>query len=407
MKKIVLAYSGGLDTSVILHWLKKKYDAEVIAYCADIGQEEELSGLEEKAAATGASKTYILDLVEEFAADYVYPAIRAGAIYEMRYLLGTSIARPLIAKKQVEIALQEGATGVSHGATGKGNDQVRFELGYMALGSHLDIISPWREWEFEGREDLIAYAEAEKIPITASREKPYSMDRNLLHISYEGGILEDPYREPDESMFIWTKSLEEAKDKPEYIEIEFERGNAVALDGQKMSPAGVIKKLNRLGADHGVGRVDIVENRLVGIKSRGVYETPGGTILHAAHRDLESITLEREIQHLKDELSIRYARLVYNGRWFDTERESLQKMIDHTQENVSGVVKLQLYKGNARVVGRKSPVSLYSGDLASFEKNIDYDQADAAGFIRIYGLSTRMSYNKVGLEKLDEKPFNK
>ncbi len=396
MKKIVLAYSGGLDTSVILHWLKKQHQAEVIAYCADVGQEEELSGLEEKAAATGASKTFVVDLVEEFASDYVFPAIRGSAIYEMRYLLGTSIARPLIAKKQVEIALSEGATGVSHGATGKGNDQVRFELTYMALGSHLEIISPWREWDFQGREDLISYAETENIPVTASREKPYSIDRNLLHISYEGGILEDPYREPDESMFIWTKSLLQAKSEPEYIEIEFHKGNAVAVNGEKMSPAGILKKLNALGSAHGIGRVDIVENRLVGIKSRGVYETPGGTILHVAHRDLESITLEREIQHLKDELSIRYARLIYNGRWFDTEREALQKMIDHTQENVSGTVRLQLFKGNARVVGRTSPVSLYSGDLASFEKNIDYDQADAAGFIRIYGLNAKTMYHRVG-----------
>ncbi|RME90957.1 MAG: argininosuccinate synthase [Candidatus Hydrogenedentota bacterium] len=387
--KVVLAYSGGLDTSVILHWVKQKYKCEVIAYCADVGQEEELTGLEEKAKKTGASKAYVVDLKEEFARDYVYPAIRGTAIYEMRYLLGTSIARPLIAKKQVEIALAEEADAVCHGATGKGNDQVRFELTYMTLAPNLKIIAPWREWDFQGREDLIRYAKEENIPVTVTPEKPYSMDRNLMHLSYEGGILEDPWQEPKEDMFLWTVSPEKAPDQPEMIEVEFQHGNAVKLNGKDLSPAQMISALNDLGAKHGIGRIDIVENRLVGIKSRGVYETPGCTILHIAHRDLESITLERDLQHLKDELSLRYATLIYNGQWFSPERISLQNFIDGTQKVVNGVVKLKLYKGNVIVLGRKSPNSLYDSSQASFEESGDYNQKDAEGFIRLFGLPAK------------------
>ncbi len=392
IKKIVLAYSGGLDTSVILHWIKKTYNCEVIAYCADIGQEEELTGLDEKAARTGAAKCYIEDLRSEFVKDYVFPMIRASAIYEMRYLLGTSIARPLIAKRQVEIAEKEGADAVAHGATGKGNDQVRFELTFMALNPALKIVAPWRTWDFRGREDLIKYAKEEKIPVTASAEKPYSMDRNALHISYEGGVLEDPWHEYKEDMFILTKSAEKAPDQAAILDIEFENGNAVAVNGKKMQPFELLMALNKIGGEHGVGRIDIVENRLVGIKSRGVYETPGGTILSLAHRDLESITLERNLQHLKDELSLKYARLVYNGQWFTPEREALQAFVDQTQKAVNGVVKMKLFKGAAQVVARKSVNSLYSAALASFEKEDVYNQFDAEGFIRLFALTARNSY---------------
>jgi len=394
IKKIVLAYSGGLDTSVILHWIKKTYNCEVIAYCADIGQEEELQGLDDKAARTGAAKTYIEDLRAEFVRDYVFPMLRASAVYEMRYLLGTSIARPLIAKRQVEIAEKEGADAVAHGATGKGNDQVRFELTFMALNPKLKIIAPWRIWNFRGREDLLKYAKEENIPVTASAEKPYSIDRNALHISYEGGVLEDPWHEYKEDMFILTKSADKAPDTPEILEIEFRHGNAVAVNGKKMAPYDLLMHLNKIGGEHGVGRVDIVENRLVGIKSRGVYETPGGTILHLAHRDLESITLERNLQHLKDELSLRYARLVYNGQWFTPEREALQAFVDQTNRAVNGVVKVKLYKGSAQVIARKSPNSLYSAALASFEKEDVYNQSDAEGFIRLFALTARNSYSE-------------
>ena len=394
IKKIVLAYSGGLDTSVILHWLKKTYNCEVIAYCADIGQEEELQGLDDKAARTGAAKTYIEDLRAEFVRDYVFPMLRASAVYEMRYLLGTSIARPLIAKRQVEIAEKEGADAVAHGATGKGNDQVRFELTFMALNPKLKIIAPWRIWNFRGREDLLKYAKEENIPVTASAEKPYSIDRNALHISYEGGVLEDPWHEYKEDMFILTKSADKAPDTPEILEIEFQHGNAVAVNGKKMAPYDLLMHLNKIGGEHGVGRVDIVENRLVGIKSRGVYETPGGTILHLAHRDLESITLERNLQHLKDALSLRYARLVYNGQWFTPEREALQAFVDQTNRAVNGVVKVKLYKGSAQVIARKSPNSLYSAALASFEKEDVYNQSDAEGFIRLFALTARHSYSE-------------
>ncbi len=399
VQKTVLAYSGGLDTSVILHWLKKTYNTEVVAYVADIGQEEELDGLDEKAQKTGAVKLYVEDLREEFVRDYVYPMIRASAVYEMRYLLGTSIARPLIAKRQIEIAEMEKADSISHGATGKGNDQVRFEFTAMALAPHLKIIAPWREWEFKGREDLIAYAAKENIPVTATAAKPYSMDRNALHISYEGGILEDPWNAPSEDMFLLTRSPENAPDTADIIEIVFERGNAVALNGKTLSPYRMLKELNTLGGKHGIGRVDIVENRLVGIKSRGIYETPGGTILQIAHRDLESITIERNLQHMKDEFSMRYARLVYNGQWFSPEREALQRMVDDSQKSVNGTVRLKLFKGNAMVTGRKSPNSLYNSALASFEKEEVYNQADAAGFIRLFALPVRESYKK--LKELD------
>ncbi|MBL8035097.1 MAG: argininosuccinate synthase [Leptospiraceae bacterium] len=392
IRKIVLAYSGGLDTSVILHWIKKTYNCEVIAYCADIGQEEELTGLDAKAARTGAAKCYIEDLRAEFVRDYVFPMLRASAVYEMRYLLGTSIARPLIAKRQVEIAEKEGADAVAHGATGKGNDQVRFELTFMALNPSLKIVAPWRTWNFRGREDLIKYAKEENIPVTASAEKPYSMDRNALHISYEGGVLEDPWHEYKEDMFLLTRSAEKAPDSAATIEIEFERGDAVALNGKRLAPFDLLMALNKIGGEHGVGRIDIVENRLVGIKSRGVYETPGGTILTLAHRDLESITLERNLQHLKDELSMKYARLVYNGQWFTPEREALQAFVDQTQRAVNGVVKMRLYKGSAQVVARKSPNSLYSAALASFEKEDVYNQFDAEGFIRLFALTARNSY---------------
>ncbi len=389
INKVVLAYSGGLDTSVILTWLKEEYDCEVIAFAADIGQGDELTGLDEKAKKTGASSCYIKDLREEFITDYVFPAIRAGAIYEKRYLLGTSLARPLIAKAQVEIAQKENADAVSHGATGKGNDQVRFELSYMALAPHLRIIAPWRIWDMHSRTALVEYAKKRNIPI--SSEKPYSMDRNLLHMSFEGGILEDCFAEPDESMFRLSVSPEEAPDEPEYLEIDFDQGNPVGLNGQFMDPLSLMLKLNELGGKNGVGRVDIVENRLVGMKSRGVYETPGGTILHIAHRDLESITLDSLVQHYKDKMSEEYARLVYNGQWFTTQREALDAHIFHTQRNVTGTVRVKLYKGNVIVSGRRSPVTLYNPDLATFEHDQLYNQKDADGFIQLFGLQTRMS----------------
>ena len=392
-KRIVLAYSGGLDTSVILHWLKKEYGSEIITFCADIGQEEDLSEVNNKALKTGAIKSFVFDLKEEFAKDYVFPMIRGSAVYEMRYLLGTSIARPLIAKKHVEVALQENADAVSHGATGKGNDQVRFELGFAALAPHLKIIAPWRTWAFKGRQDLIDYAQKEGIPITATAEKPYSIDANLLHTSFEGGILENPWFEPKEDMFLKSKSPENAPNKATYVEITFNNGNAVAVDGEPLTPAQVLIKLNHIAGENGVGRVDIVENRLVGIKSRGVYETPGGTLLHAAHRDLESITIERDLQHLKDELSIRYAQLVYNGKWFSPEREALQAFIDTTQTTVNGVVRLKLFKGSFIVVGRKADKSLYDSALASFEAEEVYNQFDAEGFLRLYGLPIKNFYS--------------
>lgn len=385
-KKIVLAYSGGLDTSVILAWLKDTYGCEVIAFCADVGQKEELTGLEEKGKNTGASKVYIQDLRLEFARDFIFPAIRGNAIYEMRYLLGTSLARPLIAKAMAEVAKKEGADAFSHGATGKGNDQVRFELTFKALSPNLQIIAPWRTWNFGGRADLIEYAKKKGIPVPVTAAKPYSMDRNLMHLSFEGGILEDPFNEPKEDMFILTVSPEKAPDKPTYLELDFENGDCVAIDGKKMNPLEVMETLNELGGKNGVGRVDIVENRLVGIKSRGVYETPGGTILHIAHRDLESITLDRDTQHKKDELSQEFARYIYNGQWYSNQMNALRAYMDYTQKYVNGTVRIKLYKGNCTVVGRISNKSLYNAGLSTFEKEELYNQYDAEGFINLYGL---------------------
>lgn len=390
IKKVVLAYSGGLDTSVILKWLAETYDCEVIAFAADIGQEEELDPVEEKAKKTGASAVYIDDLKEEFAADYVFPAFRANAIYEGQYLLGTSLARPLIAKRQIEIAHKEGADAVSHGATGKGNDQVRFELSYYALDPHIKVIAPWREWDLNSRTALMAFAEKHGISVTSTREKPYSTDRNMLHISYEGGILEDPWNPPPEDMFLLTVSPKQAPDEAEIIDIDFNQGDPVAVNGRKLSAARLLQELNRLGGKHGIGRADIVENRFVGMKSRGVYETPGGTILRTAHVAMESITMDREVMHLRDSLVPRYSEMIYNGFWFSPERELLQSMIDQTQKNVSGTVRLELYKGNCRVLGRKSEESLYSEDFATFEDDSVYRQEDAEGFIRLNALRLRI-----------------
>ncbi len=389
-KKIVLAYSGGLDTSVILGWLIDTYGAEVIAFCADLGQGEELAPVEGKAKAGGASRVYIEDLREEFARDFVFPMLRANAMYEGSYLLGTSIARPLIAKRQVEIAAAAGADAVAHGATGKGNDQVRFELTYYALKPDIRVIAPWRVWNLNSRSQLIAFAESKKIPIPVTAEKPYSMDRNLLHVSYEGGILEDPWREPYEDMFVLTVSPEKAPGKPEYVEVEYAAGDPVAVNGERLSPANLLARLNALGGRHGVGRVDLVENRYVGMKSRGVYETPGGTILHVAHRALESLTLDREVLHLRDGLIPRYAEMVYYGYWFSPERRMLQAAIDEAQRTVSGTARLKLYKGNVTVAGRKSPHSLYHPDIATFEEDAVYDHADAEGFIRLNAMRLKI-----------------
>ncbi len=390
VKKVVLAYSGGLDTSIIVKWLIETYGCEVIAFAADLGQEEELQGLQEKGLRTGASKVYIEDLREEFVRDFVFPMLRASAIYEGGYLMGTSIARPLIAKRQVEIAEAEGADAVSHGATGKGNDQVRFEMTYMALNPMIKIIAPWKIWDYKSRSDLIQYAQKHGIPIPVSHEKPYSSDRNLLHISFEGGILEDPWMEPPENMFILTRAPEKSPDEPLYLEIDFEKGNPVAVDGKKMGPAELLSFLNRRGGEYGIGRADIVENRYVGMKSRGVYETPGGTILHAAHRAVESLAMDREVMHLRDSLIPRYAEMVYYGYWYAPERELLQKMIDESQANVTGTARVKLYKGNCTIAGRKSAESLYSCDFATFEEDQVYNQKDAEGFIRINALRLRI-----------------
>jgi argininosuccinate synthase len=390
IKKIVLAYSGGLDTSVILKWLIETYNCEVVAFVADIGQGEELDGLKGKAADTGAAKVVIEDLKEDFVRDYVFPAFRANAIYEGHYLLGTSLARPLIAKRQVEVAHAEGADGVSHGATGKGNDQVRFELAYQALDPGLKIIAPWRVWDLSSRQSLMDYAKEHGIKVTATQEKPYSMDRNLLHVSYEGGILEDPWESPPEGMFTISVSPIEAPDSPEVVEISFERGDPVAVNGEQLSPAQLLAKLNTLGGRNGIGRVDLVENRFVGMKSRGVYETPGGTILRVAHMAMESITMDREVMHLRDSLVPKYAELVYYGFWFSPEMKVLQAMVDETQEMVSGTVRLELYKGNCRVLGRKSEASLYKKDFATFEEDEVYRQEDAEGFIRLNALRLRI-----------------
>ena len=390
VKKVVLAYSGGLDTSVILRWLIDTYGCEVVAFCADLGQGEELEPVEEKAKAVGASAIYIEDLREEFVREYVFPMLRANTSYEDGYLLGTSIARPLIAKRQIEIARQEDADAVSHGATGKGNDQVRFELTYYALEPHITVIAPWREWDMQGRADLIAYAEERRIPIPVSREKPYSTDRNLLHLSFEGGILEDPWREPYEDMFVLSVSPENAPEQPEYIEVDFVAGDPTTINGEALSPARLLAKANELGGKHGVGRCDLVENRYVGMKARGVYETPGGTILRAAHRALETLTLDREVVHLRDSLIPRYAEMIYYGYWFAPEREMLQAAIDESQKSVTGTVRLKLYKGNVMVVGRKSDRTLYNPEVASFDESGEYQQADAEGFIRLNSLRLRI-----------------
>lgn len=390
IKKIVLAYSGGLDTSVILKWLVETYKCEVITFSADLGQEEELDYIEDKARKTGAAKVYIDDLKETFVKDYVFPAFRANAIYEGQYLLGTSLARPLIAKRQMEIAKIEGADAVSHGATGKGNDQVRFELTYLAYDPNIRIIAPWREWDLGSRTLLMEYAEKHGIPVPTTPAKPYSSDRNLLHISYEGGVLEDPWNAPPEDMFTLSVSPRNAPDEPEVIEMTFVRGNPVSINGKSLSPAALLKELNRLGGKHGIGRVDLVENRFVGMKSRGVYETPGGTILRAAHMAVESITMDREVMHLRDSLIPKYAELVYNGFWFSPEMKLLQGMVDDTQEYVSGSVRIELYKGNCRILGRKSEESIYSHDFATFERDRVYSQKDAEGFIRLNALRLRI-----------------
>jgi argininosuccinate synthase len=389
-KKVVLAYSGGLDTSIIIPWLKENYGCEVIAYAADVGQGEELAPLNEKAIKTGASKIYIEDLKQEFVTDFIFPMLKSGAIYEGKYLMGTSVARPVIAKRHVEIAIKEGADAVAHGATGKGNDQVRFELTFKALKPDLKIIAPWREWNIKSRDEEIDYAAARGIDVPVSKEKPYSMDRNLWHISYEGGILEDPWNEYSDEMFLYTVAPEKAPDQAEIITIDFEKGIPVAINGAGYDPVALIFKLNEIGGKHGVGRVDIVENRLVGMKSRGVYETPGGTILYEAHHALETITLDRDTLHYKQMLAGRYAELVYNGQWFTPLKEAMDAFIDKTQERVTGAVKVKLYKGTAQTVGRKSPYSLYQEKLATFGADEVYNQKDAEGFINLFGLPLKV-----------------
>lgn len=386
VKKIVLAYSGGLDTSVAITWLKETYHAEVVAFCADLGQKEELKTVRQKAIRTGACSAYVDDLREEFVKDYIFPMLRGNAVYEGFYLLGTSIARPLIAKKQIEIAIKENADAVAHGATGKGNDQIRFELTYYALKPDIKVIAPWREWSFNSRESLIDYAAQHKIPVTATKAKPYSTDRNMFHISYEGGILEDPWAEPPKDMYTLTVPVEKAPQQPEYIEIGFEQGDPTSINGKRLSPATLLDKLNGIAGRHGIGRVDIVENRYVGIKSRGVYETPGGTVLHVARRAVQSLTLDREVMHLQDALMPKYAELVYYGYWFAPERIALQGMIDSIQRAVTGTARLKLYKGNCIVAGRKAPRSLYNTKLATFEAENIYNQKDAEGFIKLNAL---------------------
>jgi len=392
VKKAVLAYSGGLDTSIILKWLVEEYGCEVVAYSADLGQGEELDFIPEKAKKTGASSCHILDLKEEFARDFVFPMFRANAIYEGRYFLGTSIARPLIAKAQMEIAKREGADAVSHGATGKGNDQVRFEIAYYHFDPAIKVIAPWREWDMKSRTALENYAKQHGIPVPTSKKFPWSSDRNLLHISFEGDILENPWAEAPEEMYVLTKRPEDAPDQPEYVEIEFERGDAVAVNGERLSPANLLAKLNQLGGKHGIGRVDLMENRFVGMKSRGVYETPGGTILEEAHRGVESITMDREVMHLRDSLVPQYASMIYNGFWFSPERKVLQALIDESQQTVNGKARVKLYKGHCRVVGRDSATdSLFNVDFATFEMDEVYNQADAEGFIKLNALRMRIA----------------
>jgi argininosuccinate synthase len=389
VRKAVLAYSGGLDTSIIVPWLKDNYNCEVVCFCANLGQEDELVGLEEKAIASGASKCYVEDLRHEFLTEYVFPTMQAGAIYEREYLLGTSFARPIIAKHLVRIAELENADAVAHGATGKGNDQVRFELTVMALNPRLRIIAPWREWNIKGRVDAIEYAEEKRIPVKATMARIYSQDKNLWHLSNEGGPLEDPWNEPPADMFEWTVNPEEAPDQAEYVELEFEKGLPVSVNGEKMGPVAMVKFLNALGAKHGIGRVDIVENRLVGMKSRGVYETPAGTILYRGHSALEQLCLDRNTLHYKQQVGIKFAELVYNGQWFTPLREALTAFVNHTEQTVTGTVRLKLYKGNLILAGRKSPYSLYRQDIVTFEQG-DYDHADAQGFIRLFGLPMKV-----------------
>ncbi|OGO18083.1 MAG: argininosuccinate synthase [Chloroflexi bacterium RBG_16_48_8] len=390
INKVVLAYSGGLDTTVIVPWLRENYGCEVICFCADVGQGEELEDLEAKSLSSGASKFVLRDLREEFARDFLFPMLQSSAIYEQQYLLGTAIARPLIAKYQIAIAEEEGAEALAHGCTGKGNDQVRFELSYKALNPTLQVIAPWREWDIRSREDALEYARARHIPTSSNSKSIYSRDRNLWHLSHEGGLLEDPSQSPEESMWQWTSSPENAPDLPEEILIDFEAGKPVSVNGDKLSPATLIEKLNLIGARHGVGRVDLVENRLVGMKSRGVYETPGGTILHIAHRELESLCLDRDTLHFKQHVALRYAELVYFGKWFTTLREDLQLFISKTQESITGWVRLRLYKGNVIVFGRQSPNSLYREDFATFGQDDVYDQADAKGFIELFSLHMKV-----------------
>jgi len=392
IKKVVLAYSGGLDSSVIVRWLIETYGCEVITLTGDVGQKQELEGLEEKAVSTGAVKAYVEDLKEEFVRDFVFPALRANAVYEGRYLLGTSLARPIVAKRQIEIARREGADAVCHGATGKGNDQVRFEMTYMALDPGITIISAWKDehWNLHSREAMIDYAATHNIPVKSTKKSPYSEDRNLLHISHEGGVLEDLWMEPPEDMFVMTVSPEKAPDRPTYVEVSFEKGNPVAIDGTAMGPSLLLDRMNTLAGENGVGRVDMVENRFVGMKSRGIYETPGGTALWAAHRAMETITMDREVMLIRDSLMPRYAQIIYNGFWYSPEREMLQKMIDEAQRDVTGTVRLKLYKGNCIPVGVKAPLSLYSEELATFGEDAVYDQKDATGFIRLNALRLKM-----------------
>ncbi len=391
IKKIVLADSGGLDTAVILCWLKETYRCPVIAYSADLGQGEEIEGIREKAIKTGAEEAIVEDLKEEFVTDFVWPALRANAVYESGYLLGTSLARPLIAMKQVDAARRLGADAVSHGATGKGNDQVRFEMAYIALEPRLKIIAPWRIWNFKGREDLMNYCRTKNIPVTVTKKKPYSSDRNLLHISFEGGLLEDIWREPPEDMFVMSVSPENAPDQATYIEIEFKEGNPIAVDGEQMSPANLLAHLNLVGGKNGIGRVDLVENRYVGMKSRGVYETPGGTLLRVAHQAMESITMDREVMHIRDGLVPRYSEMIYYGYWFSPERKMLQALIDDSQKGVTGLIRLKVYKGNCTVAGRKSDSSLYDSAFATFEEEEVYNQKDAEGFIKLNALRLKIA----------------
>ncbi len=390
VKKCVLAYSGGLDTSIIVPWLRNNYGCEVIAFCANLGQGDELEGLEEKALASGASKVYVEDLRAEFLTDYVFPTMQAGAIYEREYLLGTSMARPLIAKRMVEIAEMEGADAVAHGATGKGNDQVRFELTVMALNPKLRIIAPWREWNIRGRRDALDYAAEHNVPVKATEDRIYSQDRNLWHLSNEGGPLEDPWTEPPVDMFEWTANPEEAPDEPEYVELYFRQGIPERINGVARGPVGLLEELNALGAKHGIGRVDLVENRLVGMKSRGVYETPGGTILYKAHAALEQLCLDKDTLHYKQQVGLRYAELVYNGQWFTPLREALDAFVQSTERNLTGTVRLKLYKGNVILAGRQSPFSLYREDYVTFDEDDVYNQADAEGFIKLFGLPMKV-----------------